>query len=106
MNLVAVVDNPGAGATPVLHWFEMHLAPLPKPGDYLRGRAEPAIQRFQFLNQYDVKVAPKPFRRMASVMPQQCEHAAGFAGAVNQSLAALFSLRLREVQLLWIEERP
>src|SRR2546430_178421 len=77
--------------------FEGDLAALPKPPDHLASRAEPSVKRAQRLDEPDIEVAPKPLRRMTSVVPQNGQDATECPNMIAQSSAAFPRLRLGQV---------
>src|SRR5207244_11062163 len=84
---------------------EMNLTPLTKPFDHLGGSAEPRVERPERVNQIEIKIAPKPFGSVATVVPKHREHTAEPSRVFNQSVAPAACVRFREVQSVGVEQR-
>src|SRR5439155_20564618 len=81
-------------------------AAITEPGDRLRSRREPRLGRLQGGEEADVEITPQAFGRMAAVVPQDGQDATRRARVRDQLGAALFGLRFREIEPLWIKEGP
>src|SRR5947208_7040586 len=98
-NLLSMVaEASSAKAVFTLDPFEGDLASLPKPPDHLASRAEPSVKRAHRRDEPDIEVAPKPLRRMTSVVPQNGQDATECPYMINQGSAAFPRLRLGQVE--------
>jgi hypothetical protein len=104
INTFTIITEPDTWVVRRLGRTESYFAALPEPRDHLSGGTEPAVKRSQPLNQPHVKVAPESLWTVASVVPQDRQHATEVAGIFDQNLAALFSIGLREVKFPRIEQ--
>src|SRR5437868_12375571 len=96
VNFLALIMEPGSrAAVGSLSPIKPYVASTLKPGNEVNASAEPSTVRSECLNEPQIKIPPKTFWGMTSVVPQSGDYPSQPSRIVNNDLAAFPSMGRR-----------